>query len=82
MALTSDLEVLVNQKVRSGEFPSAGVVVEEGLRLLKARDQEGITARAHAARVRGKWSRNRNDRASGMTFAAKFIQASKNRGTP
>jgi antitoxin ParD1/3/4 len=39
VALNPDLEVLVNQKVRSGEFPTAEAVVEEGLRLLKARDQ-------------------------------------------
>lgn len=39
VALNPDLEVLVNQKVRSGEFPNAEAVLEEGLRLLQARDQ-------------------------------------------
>ena len=39
VALNRDLETLVNQKVSSGEFPSAEAVVEEGLRLLKVRDR-------------------------------------------
>ena len=39
VVLNPDLETLVNQKVRSGEFPSAEAVVEEGLRLLKVRDR-------------------------------------------
>jgi putative addiction module CopG family antidote len=39
VALNPDLETLVSQKVSSGEFPSAEAVVEEGLRLLKARDR-------------------------------------------
>lgn len=39
VVLNPDLETLVNQKVSSGEFPSAEAVVEEGLRLLKARDR-------------------------------------------
>jgi antitoxin ParD1/3/4 len=37
--LNPELETLVNNKVRSGEFPTAEAVVEEGLRLLKARDR-------------------------------------------
>ncbi|HXJ92133.1 MAG TPA: type II toxin-antitoxin system ParD family antitoxin [Terriglobia bacterium] len=39
VVLNPDLETLVKQKVTSGEFPNAEAVLEEGLRLLKARDR-------------------------------------------
>lgn len=39
VVLNPELETLVNKKVSSGEFASAEAVVEEGLRLLKARDR-------------------------------------------
>src|SRR6266567_6256149 len=38
VSLTSDLESLVNEKVESGEYPSASEVICAGLRLLKERD--------------------------------------------
>jgi antitoxin ParD1/3/4 len=38
VSLTSDLESLVNEKVVSGEYPSASEVIGEGLRLLEERD--------------------------------------------
>lgn len=40
VSLTPELEALVEQKVRSGEYKSASEVVRHGLRLLSAEDRE------------------------------------------
>ncbi len=37
--LNPDLEKLISQKVKNGEYATPEAVVEEGLRLLKARDR-------------------------------------------
>ncbi len=42
--LTSELENFVSQKVKSGNYPSAGDVILDGLRLLKERDERGRIA--------------------------------------
>ena len=39
ITLTDELEELINEKVKSGEYKSADEVVREGLRLLKAKEQ-------------------------------------------
>lgn len=39
IALTADLEFLIEQKVRSGRFSSPGEVVREALRIMDANDQ-------------------------------------------
>ncbi len=38
VALPSELEDLVNAKIQSGQFHSAGEVIREGLRLLEEKD--------------------------------------------
>ena len=82
VALNPDLKVLVNQKVRSGEFPSAEAVVEEGLRLLKARDQ--MESRLKLLLLESEES----GPASEMTarewegIRREAYQARRNRGTP
>ena len=43
ITLTDELEELINEKVRSGEYKSADEVVMESLRLLKAKE-EGMDA--------------------------------------
>ena len=43
ITLTDDLEELINEKVKSGDYESADQVVGAGLRLLRAKD-EGIEA--------------------------------------
>ena len=43
ITLTDELEELINEKVRSGEYKSADEVVMESLRLLKAKE-EGMEA--------------------------------------
>lgn len=43
ITLTDELEELINEKVRSGEYKSADEVVAESLRLLKAKE-EGMEA--------------------------------------
>jgi antitoxin ParD1/3/4 len=37
--LTPEMERLVNEKVKSGEYPNATAVVEDALRVLKERDE-------------------------------------------
>jgi antitoxin ParD1/3/4 len=39
VSLTAELERFVNEKVESGAYSSAGEVIREGLRLLKAHDE-------------------------------------------
>jgi len=39
IALTPELEKLVEEKVKSGRYQSASAVISEGLRLLQSRDQ-------------------------------------------
>ena len=39
ITLTDELEELINEKVRSGEYKSADEVVMESLRLLKAKEE-------------------------------------------
>ena len=39
VALNSEWEKLIEEKVRSGQYPTPEAVVEEALRLLKERDQ-------------------------------------------
>ena len=39
VSLTPELETLVNEKVKSGDYNSASEVVREALRLLKGQDQ-------------------------------------------
>lgn len=39
ITLTDEIEELINEKVRSGEYKSADEVVIAGLRLLKAKEQ-------------------------------------------
>lgn len=39
VSLTPELETLVNEKVKSGDYNSASEVVREALRLLKEQDQ-------------------------------------------
>jgi antitoxin ParD1/3/4 len=39
ITLTDELEELINEKVKSGEYKSADEVVRAGLRLLKAKEQ-------------------------------------------
>ena len=39
VALNSEWEKLVKEKVQSGQYPTAEAVVEEAMRLLKERDQ-------------------------------------------
>ncbi|HVF67199.1 MAG TPA: type II toxin-antitoxin system ParD family antitoxin [Pyrinomonadaceae bacterium] len=43
ITITDELEELINEKVRSGEYKSADEVVMESLRLLKAKE-EGMEA--------------------------------------
>ena len=43
LTLTDELEELINEKVRSGEYKSAEEVIMESLRLLKAKE-EGMEA--------------------------------------
>ena len=50
VSLTPELEALVEQKVRSGEYKSASEVVRHGLRLLSAEDRE---REARLAALRG-----------------------------
>ena len=38
VALPSELEALVNAKIQSGQYHSAGEVIREGLRLLEEKD--------------------------------------------
>ena len=49
VSLTSELERLVNERVRSGMYSSASEVVREALRLLKERDE---LPREHLERLR------------------------------
>ena len=44
VSLTTELEELVNEKVRSGLYHTASEVVREALRLLKVRDDEARRA--------------------------------------
>jgi antitoxin ParD1/3/4 len=44
VSLTTELEELVNEKVRSGLYHTASEVVREALRLLKLRDDEARRA--------------------------------------
>ena len=58
VSLTPELEQLVNDKVKSGDYQTASEVVREALRLLKERDQERLSLRADvqagfAQRARG-----------------------------
>jgi antitoxin ParD1/3/4 len=46
VSLTPELEQLVNDKVKSGDYQTASEVVREALRLLKERDQERLRLRA------------------------------------
>jgi antitoxin ParD1/3/4 len=46
ISLPSDLEQLVNDKVKSGTYQTASEVVCEGLRLLKERDEDLVQLRA------------------------------------
>ena len=39
VSLTPELETLVNEKVKSGDYNSASEVVREALRLLKEQDE-------------------------------------------
>ena len=39
VALNSEWEKLIKEKVRSGQYPTPEAVVEEAMRLLKERDQ-------------------------------------------
>jgi antitoxin ParD1/3/4 len=46
VSLTSELEQLVNDKVKSGLYQTASEVVREALRLLKQRDEQMTSLRA------------------------------------
>lgn len=46
VSLTPELEQLVNDKVKSGDYQTASEVVRDALRLLKERDQERLSLRA------------------------------------
>lgn len=46
VSLTPELEQLVNEKVKSGDYQTASEVVREALRLLKDRDQERLRLQA------------------------------------
>ena len=50
VSLTSELEALVNEKVRSGLYQTASEVVREALRLLKNRDDEMLRAERQVVR--------------------------------
>ena len=39
VSISRDLEQYVQEKVKSGRYPSASEVIDEGLRLLKKRDE-------------------------------------------
>jgi antitoxin ParD1/3/4 len=52
VSLTTKLEELVNEKVRSGLYHTASEVVREALRLLKLRDDEAKRADEQAGRQR------------------------------
>lgn len=39
VSLTPELETLINEKVKSGDYNSASEVIREGLRLLKEQDE-------------------------------------------
>ncbi len=46
VSLSSDLEKLVNDKVRAGLYPTPSDVIGEGLRLLRERDERLASLRA------------------------------------
>ncbi len=50
VSLTPELETLVNEKVKSGDYNSASEVVREALRLLKEQDQLKELRRAELRR--------------------------------
>jgi antitoxin ParD1/3/4 len=64
VSLTSELEKLVNEKVRSGLYQTASEVVREALRLLKQRDDEVRRADQRAGLVPTQAGQNHDDRTS------------------
>jgi putative addiction module CopG family antidote len=74
VVLNPDLETLVNQKVSSGEFPSAEAVVEEGLRLLKVRDRAESRLETLLLEAEESGPATEMSARGGTTFAAKSIR--------
>jgi putative addiction module CopG family antidote len=64
VSLTSELEKLVNEKVRSGLYQTASEVVREALRLLKQRDDEVRRADQRAGVVPTTTGQRHGDRMS------------------
>ena len=64
VSLTSELEKLVNEKVRSGLYQTASEVVREALRLLKQRDDEVRRADQRAGVVPTTIGQRHGDRTS------------------
>jgi antitoxin ParD1/3/4 len=64
VSLTSELEKLVNEKVRSGLYQTASEVVREALRLLKQRDDEVRRADQRAGLVPTQAGQKHDDRTS------------------
>jgi putative addiction module CopG family antidote len=64
VSLTSELEELVNEKVRSGLYQTASEVVREALRLLKQRDDEVRRADQRAGVVPPPTGQRRDTRTS------------------
>jgi len=49
VSLPTQIEALIRTKIESGEYPDAGAVVAEALRLLEVRDDAAATERWRAA---------------------------------
>ena len=64
VSLTSELEQLVNEKVRSGLYQTASEVVREALRLQKQRDDEVRRADQRAGLAPTPTGRRHDDRTS------------------
>jgi antitoxin ParD1/3/4 len=64
VSLTSELEQLVNEKVRSGLYQTASEVVREALRLLKQRDDEVRRADQRAGLATTPTGQRHDDRTS------------------
>jgi len=86
VSLTPELEGLVNEKVRSGDYNSASEVVREALRLLKEQDALKLIRREELRRevMKGVDEIRRGEGksySSGKELADAVIKLAKSRGT-
>jgi antitoxin ParD1/3/4 len=73
VSLTPELERMVEEKVRSGQYRTASEVVREGLRLLARRDEE-YQAKLAALRAEIQKGKDEIDRGEGIPAQEAFAR--------